>query len=70
MISGQGTPYAAEQSKKENYKMEKLTGIGKQGKHRVKVGNHLHTKLVGRLKDRRNKIICIYNKQLRNTQSS
>ena len=45
--------------------MKKLTG---KGKHIIKVGNHPHIKLVGRLKDKSSKIICILNKQLRNTQ--
>ena len=45
--------------------MEKLTG---KGKHRIKVGNHPRTKLVGRLKDKRSKIICIHDKQLRDAQ--
>ena len=51
--------------KQENFKMERLTG---KGKHRIKVGNHPHTKLVGRLKDKSSKIICIHNKQLRDAQ--
>ena len=42
--------------------MKKLTG---KGKHIIKVGNHPHTKLVGRLKDKSSKIICILNKQLK-----
>ena len=48
-------------------KWEKLTG---KGKHIVKVGDHLHMKLVGRLKDKSGKITCIYNKQLRDTQNN
>ena len=36
----------------------------------VKVGNHPHTKLVVRLKDRSTKIISIYNKQLSNTENN
>ena len=47
--------------------MEKLTG---KGKHTIKVGNHPRTKLVGRLQDKSSKIICIYNKQLRDTQNN
>ena len=47
--------------------MENLTG---KGKHKIKVGNHPHTKLVGRLKDKRGKIICIHNKQLRDTKNN
>ena len=47
--------------------MKKLTG---KGKHIIKVGNHPHIKLVGRLKDKSSKIICILNKQLRNTQEN
>ena len=31
-----------------------------KGKHTVKVGNHPHTKLVGRLKDKSGKIIYIH----------
>ena len=47
--------------------MGKLTG---KGKYTIKVGNHPHTKLVGRLKDKSSKIICIHNKQLRGTQNN
>ena len=47
--------------------MEKLTG---KGKHRINVGNHPRTKLVGRLKDKSSKIICIHNKQLRDAQKT
>ena len=47
--------------------MEKLTG---KGKHTIKLGNHPHTKLVGRLKDKSSKIICIHNKQLSDTQNN
>ena len=54
------------QLEKENYKIEKLTG---KCKHTIKVGNHPHTKLVGKLKDKSSKIICIHNKQLRDTQN-
>ena len=46
---------------------EKLTS---KGKHTVKVGNHPHTKVVGRLKDKNSKIIYIHNKQLRDTQNN
>ena len=53
--------------KQKNYGMKKLTS---KGKHIVKVGNHPHTKLVGRLKDKSSKIICIHNKQLRDTQNN
>ena len=41
--------------------------IGK-GEHRVKVGNHPHTKVVGTLKDKSSKIMCIHNKQLTDIQ--
>ena len=51
----------------ENYEMKKLTS---KGKHTIKVENHLHTKLVGRLKDTSSEIICIRNKQLRYTQNN
>ena len=44
----------------------KLTG---KGKHTLKVGNHPYTKLTGRLKGKRSKIIYIHNKQLRDTQN-
>ena len=40
-----------------------------KGKHTVKVGNHPRKKLAGRLKDRGSTIICIHNKQLRDTQN-
>ena len=53
--------------KQENFKMERLTG---KGKHRIKVGNHPHTKLVGRFKDKSNKIIYIHNKHLKDKQNS
>ena len=46
---------------------KKLTG---KGKHIVKVRNHPHTKLAGRLKDKSSKITCIHNKQLRDTQNN
>ena len=46
--------------------METLTG---KGKHTINVGNHPCTKLVGRLKDKSSKTICIHNKQLRVTQN-
>ena len=45
----------------------KLTG---KGKHTLKVGNHPYTKLTGRLKGKRSKIIYIHNKQLRDTQNN
>ena len=51
----------------ENYRLKNLTSLGK---HTIKVGNHPHTKLVGRLKDKSGKIICIQNKQLRDTQNN
>ena len=41
-----------------------------KGKHIGKVGNHPHTKLVGRLRDKSSKIIYIHNKQLRDTQNN
>ena len=47
--------------------MKKLTG---EVKHTVKVGNHPHTKLVGRLKDKTSKIIYSHNKQLRDIQNN
>ena len=47
------------------YNMKQLIG---KGKHTVKVGNHPHTKLVGRLKDKSSKII--HNKRLRDTQNN
>ena len=47
--------------------MEKLTS---KGKYTIKVGNHPYTKLVERIKDESSKIICIYNKQLRDTQNN
>ena len=47
--------------------MKKFTG---KGKHTVKVGNHAHIKLVGRLKGKSSKIICIHNKQLKDTQNN
>ena len=47
--------------------MGKLTG---KGKHIVEVENQLHTKLVGRLKDKSNKIIYVQNKQLRDSQNN
>ena len=47
--------------------MKKLTG---KGKHTVTVENHPHIKLVGRLKNKSSKIICIHNKQLRYTQNN
>ena len=40
--------------------MKKFTS---KGKHTKKVGNHPHTKLVVRLKDKSNKITYIHNKQ-------
>ena len=49
-------------SEKQNYRRKKLTG---KGKYIVKIDNHPHTKLVGRLRDISSKIICICNKQLR-----
>ena len=39
-----------------------------KGKHTVKVGNHPHRKLVGKLKGKSSKITQIHNKQLRDTQ--
>ena len=39
-------------------------------KANIKVGSDPQTKLVGRLKDKSSKIICILNKQLRNTQEN
>ena len=47
--------------------MEKLTS---KGKHTVKGGNHPHKKLVGRIKGQSSKVICIHNKQLRDTQNN
>ena len=47
--------------------MKKLTG---KGKHTGKVRNHPHTKLVGRFKDKSNKIIYIHNKHLKDKQNS
>ena len=47
--------------------MEKFIG---KGKHTIKVRNHPRTKLVVRLKDKSSKIICIHNKQLRDTQNN
>ena len=47
--------------------MKKLIG---KSKHSVKVGNHPRTKLVGRLEDESSKIICISNKQLKDTQTN
>ena len=47
--------------------MKKLTN---KGKHTVNVGNHLHTKLVQRQKDKSSKISYIQNKQLRDTQNN
>ena len=46
--------------------MKKLTG---KDKHTVKVVNHPHTKVVGWLKDKTTKIICIHNKQLRDNKT-
>ena len=40
-----------------------------RSKHTRKVGNHLHTKLVGRLEDNSIKIIHIHNKQLKKVKS-
>ena len=51
----------------EDYEMKKLTS---KGKHTIKVENHLHTKLVGRLKDKSSKIIYIHNKHLRDIQNN
>ena len=45
--------------------MEKLTG---KGKRQIKVGNHPRTKLVGRVRDKSSKIICIHSEQLRDAQ--
>ena len=47
--------------------MKKFTG---KGKHTVKAGNHAHKNLVWRIKDKSSKIICIHNKQLRDTQNN
>ena len=35
-----------------------------KGRHTVRVVYHPHTKLVGRLNDKRSKIICVHNKPL------
>lgn len=43
------------------YGRKKLTNKGKAS---VNIGSHPHTKLVGRLRDKSGKIICIHNKQL------
>ena len=48
-------------------KIMKWKSLTSKGKHTIKVGNHLHTKLVGWLKGKSSKIICIHNKQLRDT---
>ena len=39
-----------------------------KGKLTIQLETHPHTKLVGKLKEKSNEIICIYNKQLRDTQ--
>ena len=36
----------------------------------IKVGNLPQTKLMGRLKDKKGKVICIHNKQLKDTQNN
>ena len=46
---------------------EKFT---KKGKHVLKIGNHRHINLMGRLKDKKGKVICIHNKQLKDTQNN
>ena len=47
-------------------KAKKLTG---KGKYIVKVVNQLHTKLVRRLKDKRNKLIYVCNKYIKDIQN-
>ena len=49
--------------------MDEYTSKGRKKYSILKVRNHLHTKLVGKLKDKSSEIIYIHNKQERDTQN-